>query len=465
MSICRRCCIFAVIVCIVTTSTVFAEAENEPNAAELVRAIRRSEMWLHDCKSLHLRARAHWTRTPAGIAKRRAEIKKQFDIDNPTVTQFPGLRETSEQTLDIAVDRQRISYLTDDPGYWRQLRVWDGNELRIHEKYYHHDQEHYHLDNKMERWFSGLISSHYGWPCSQPHSFWYDRNDVNEAMRYYGSPEDFIVVGRREYRGVPCYVLENGRSLEQVLGGAKRWFVGRSDGRLYGIQMLQGRRPSIEHWWSDYRQVVPGGWFPMKSSWCFYDSKWLVLPQLQSTCNLEVTELHINEPLADELFAVTIEPGVKVQDKRSGKLEIYKLSPTLLNKPLGPFDKISLPTPLPAKGKPLLIVFVDFDQRPSRHCLTQLANRLDDPIFDRLSPIVIQAAAMSPETLATWRERLKLPMDIGVISGNAPSVRWSWAVKSLPWLILTDAKHIVRAEGFAMDELETKLAEMSDADP
>lgn len=457
MSIRKRCCVFAVIVCIVTTSTVFAEAENEPNAAELVRTIRRSEMWLHDCSSLHLRARARWTRTPAGITKRRAEIKERFDIDNPTVTQFPGLRKTSEETLEIAVDRQHIRYLNDDPGYWRQLKVWDGNELRIHEKYYHHDQEHYHLDKKIERWFRDLISCHYGWPRSQPHSFWYDKKDVNEAMRYYGSPEDFVVVGRRKYRGVPCYVLENGRSLERVLGGAKRWFVGRLDGRLYGIQRLQGRCPSIEHWWSDYREVIPGGWFPMESSWCFYDSKWLVLAQLQSTCNIEVTELHVNEPLADELFTITIEPGVKVQDKRSSKMEIYKLSPTLRNKSLGPLDEISLPVPLPAKGKPLLIVFVDFDQRPSRHAIQQLAQRLDDPVFDRVTPIIIQATAMSPGTLAEWRKKLKLSMDIGVITDNAASIRWSWAVKSLPWLVLTDTNHIVRAEGFALSELEEKI--------
>jgi len=34
---------------------------------------------------------------------------------------------------------------------------------------------------------------------------------------------------------------------------------------------------------------------------------------------------------------------------------------------------------------------------------------------------------------------------------------FAWGVKSLPWLILTDRKHIVRAEGFGLSELDEKL--------
>lgn len=35
--------------------------------------------------------------------------------------------------------------------------------------------------------------------------------------------------------------------------------------------------------------------------------------------------------------------------------------------------------------------------------------------------------------------------------------RLAWGVKSLPWLVLTDRKHIVRDEGFALTELEDKI--------
>jgi hypothetical protein len=36
-------------------------------------------------------------------------------------------------------------------------------------------------------------------------------------------------------------------------------------------------------------------------------------------------------------------------------------------------------------------------------------------------------------------------------------VHFACGVKSLPWLILTDNEHIVRAEGFGISELEQKM--------
>ena len=33
----------------------------------------------------------------------------------------------------------------------------------------------------------------------------------------------------------------------------------------------------------------------------------------------------------------------------------------------------------------------------------------------------------------------------------------AWGVHSLPWLILTDDKHLVRVEGFPLAELDGKL--------
>mgnify|MGYP001765288876 CR=1 FL=1 len=36
-------------------------------------------------------------------------------------------------------------------------------------------------------------------------------------------------------------------------------------------------------------------------------------------------------------------------------------------------------------------------------------------------------------------------------------MKFTWGLRSQPWLILTDKGHTVRAEGFAPDELEEKL--------
>ncbi len=133
---------FVAAVCCVAGSLVPAKAVLEdPNAADLVRAIRKTEMWLHDCESLHIRVRTRWTNTPEGIARRRAEIKEESGIENPDVEQFSDLRQTHEQSLEFAMDRKRVRLFMDSPGHCRQVKVWDGNELRIHEKYYDRTQE------------------------------------------------------------------------------------------------------------------------------------------------------------------------------------------------------------------------------------------------------------------------------------------------------------------------------------
>ncbi len=453
--------------CCTAVSLLSARAYgNEPDAAQLVRAVRKTEMWMRDCESLHIRVQARWTRAPEGIARRRAQIKEEFGIENPDITQFPDLRDALEQSLEIAVDPKRIRFLTDDPGYWRQLKVWDGNELRIHEKYYHRVHELYVLDSKIPDWaFRELFPSCYGWPRSQLHSFWYDKRDVNEAMDFYGRAEDFRLVGQEVYRKVACYVLEFQVPAQGPAGLSRRWFVGRSDGLLHGIQTLREEGPSVEHWWSDYRKVGSDGWFPWKSNWCFYRADDTGLMQIESTCNQQVAELHINEPLSDELFVLPIEPEVEVvdvMDSRSGQLRRYKVHrqwPSLLGKELRDFADLKLASAIPAKGKAILIVFVDLQNRPSRHALQELAKSQEVFLQRCVEVVPIEMSDMTSEALREWRETLAIPWRIGVTTGDPDTVRRSWGAKSLPWLILTDRRHLVRAEGFPLEELDAKLAE------
>jgi len=50
-----------------------------------------------------------------------------------------------------------------------------------------------------------------------------------------------------------------------------------------------------------------------------------------------------------------------------------------------------------------------------------------------------------------------------MIEGDENETRLIWGVKSLPWLILTDRKHIVRAEGFAFSELNDRIDEVQNS--
>ncbi len=48
-----------------------------------------------------------------------------------------------------------------------------------------------------------------------------------------------------------------------------------------------------------------------------------------------------------------------------------------------------------------------------------------------------------------------------MIEGDEEKIRFTWGVRSLPLLILTDKEHIVRAEGFMLSELEAKIGEVA----
>ena len=44
-----------------------------------------------------------------------------------------------------------------------------------------------------------------------------------------------------------------------------------------------------------------------------------------------------------------------------------------------------------------------------------------------------------------------------MIQGDEEKIRFTWGVKFLPWLILTDKQHIVQADGFSINELDEKI--------
>jgi hypothetical protein len=201
----------------------------------------------------------------------------------------------------------------------------------------------------------------------------------------------------------------------------------------------------------------------MKTGWSFYENPESGEPYLRSTRDLKVTEFHLNEPISDELFEMTIQPYVEIQDRRSGKLRRYQKWRSLLDKSLPSFEGIDLQDPLASKSGSILICFVDIDQRPSRHMLQGLAGKYKTLGQDAPHVLLIQVSDTSSETLKDWREKLQIPFEVAQITGDAETVRKTWGAESLPWLILTDKQHIVRAEGFGIAELDDKMPPTANA--
>jgi hypothetical protein len=55
-----------------------------------------------------------------------------------------------------------------------------------------------------------------------------------------------------------------------------------------------------------------------------------------------------------------------------------------------------------------------------------------------------------------------IPFSVWMVKDDAEKVRFTWGVKSLPWLILTDSKHIIRACGFSLGELDKNIQDVEE---
>ena len=297
------------------------------NAAELVRAVRESENWIHQCDSLLIRVETKWTNTKHKIAAYRKELKEEFYPDlEPDPNRHWGLKPGYTGNLEYAIeqpdaDHRRLRLLHNVPRRRRKLTIWNGQERLFYERYFTHKQENYMIENNPEKIAWGLFD-HMSWPRAQPHSFWWDEVDIEENLKWWGRVEEFRFKGWAKYRGVDCYVLEC--KPPALTGRVRRLYVGTKDHLLYGNLRLSLGRTIGQHWTLDYKQVAPGWWYPMTQGYELYDEKWWGKVYLNSRRDLKVVEIRVNEQLPDELFHMEFKEGVRVVDRRFGGIVTYR---------------------------------------------------------------------------------------------------------------------------------------------
>jgi hypothetical protein len=133
---------------------------------------------------------------------------------------------------------------------------------------------------------------------------------------------------------------------------------------------------------------------------------------------------------------------------------------SLVGKPLPELDGIKIEfNSEQAKNRKVLFCFFDMNQRPSRHVVRELSKRAEDMKGKGVVIVAVQAAKVDEKQLDGWVKKYNIPFPAGMIKGDQQKTRFAWGVRSLPWLILTDWKHTVRAEGFGIAELDDKLDE------
>jgi len=141
--------------------------------------------------------------------------------------------------------------------------------------------------------------------------------------------------------------------------------------------------------------------------------------------------------------------------EKSGRQE-GKAPASITGAPLPDFLNIGFNVvPFEPDENAFLVCFFDMNQRPSRNCITELTGKAEQ--LKGLSVIAIQASKVNEDELDRWIKQANIRFPVGTIKGNVERTLFTWGVKSLPWLILTDKQHIVKAEGFGLSERGDRL--------
>ncbi|HUU16988.1 MAG TPA: redoxin domain-containing protein [Sedimentisphaerales bacterium] len=259
--------------------------------------------------------------------------------------------------------------------------------------------------------------------------------------------------GRRDHKGIPQQIKE------------LFWMAHNKGMCLMKYQWHQYNRLESEIEVKQIAMAEMDGtaiWYPEKAYYTV-DDKFGSMKY-----ELTVTEFIPNVEVDEKTFRFDFPKGTDVFDRVRGiaGIDLPKEPPSLVGKSIPELDGIKIDIPLEdAKAKNLLVCFWDMQQRPSRNCLRQLSKRARELKTKDIVVVAVQASKIDENTLNQWVKKYNIPFTVRMTQGDAEKTRFTWGVKSLPWLILIDRKHIVRAEGFNVDELDERLGQIAGTEP
>jgi hypothetical protein len=127
-------------------------------------------------------------------------------------------------------------------------------------------------------------------------------------------------------------------------------------------------------------------------------------------------------------------------------------APPLLGKPLPPWAGVGLDPELSPDSR-ILVCFCDINQETSQSWIAQLTQQAEQFRQKGVTVVVVQAAKVDQDTLKAWVTQNNVPFPVGTIQGSLEKTRIQWGVRSLPWLIVANRKHIVSANGVPIQML------------
>jgi hypothetical protein len=167
----------------------------------------------------------------------------------------------------------------------------------------------------------------------------------------------------------------------------------------------------------------------------------------------------------DEPLSMTVEKGKNYNNlvlEISDQGSLLMQPPSLIGRPLPNLNDFNIDlSAADSDGKMILVCFWDMQQRPSRNCIMQLTKQAEQFKQKGVTVVAVQASKVSENELSEWINKYNIPFPVGMVESEAEKTRFTWGVKSLPWLILTNPQHIVRAEDFGLSELDEKISAIS----
>ena len=141
-----------------------------------------------------------------------------------------------------------------------------------------------------------------------------------------------------------------------------------------------------------------------------------------------------------------------------GQDRVHRPHVSLVGKPLPELKDLGIElSPADTDDEMMLVCFFDMEQRPSRNCISQLAKQAEQLKQKGVTVVAIEGSKVDSKALSEWVRKNSISFPVGMVENDEEEAKFTWGVKSLPWLILTDRKHIVRAEGFGVSELDKKV--------
>jgi hypothetical protein len=225
---------------------------------------------------------------------------------------------------------------------------------------------------------------------------------------------------------------------------------------------------------AEFKDCGNGAWFPMEGVFRLYGNDPNSGERIVSEeRKLKVEQVKINADLTQKDFDIQFPRGTHVyihdlnESYIAGVTSIAGFGEEAMNplkdKPLPDMKQFAvMQDPNQTKDKMILVCFFDMNQRPSRNCLLQLSTRAKELKAKDVVVVAFQASKVDEDKLNDWVKKNNIPITFGMVQGDEEKARFTWGVRSLPRLILTDRKHIVRAEGFGINELDEKTKNINE---